>query len=127
LTLAFLGCVPEHRPSVASSYPAGDDAGPALHLDSAKVRNKRNFRAILLDSAPSRRIPRDSIQLIRAQYRIGEVEDAQERLAKLGYGVRITGEMDSVTADAIRRFEKRHGLPVTGDPAAATFRWLLTR
>src|SRR5262249_20793506 len=36
--------------------------------------------------------------------------------------VKVTGDYDATTADAVRRFQKAHGLPVTGECDAATFR-----
>jgi hypothetical protein len=42
----------------------------------------------------------------------GLIIETQEALAHLGYGVRITGEFDGQTRDAVKTFERRHNLPV---------------
>jgi len=39
---------------------------------------------------------------------------AQARLAEWGYGTKFTGELDSDTTAAIRLYQQRNGLPVTG-------------
>lgn len=47
-------------------------------------------------------------------FRQAELVGTQETLARLGYGIRITGTLDDPTKAAIREFERYHGLPVTG-------------
>jgi hypothetical protein len=36
-------------------------------------------------------------------------------LATLGYGTRFTGELDSLTRSAVRAYQQRRGLPITGN------------
>jgi peptidoglycan hydrolase-like protein with peptidoglycan-binding domain len=48
--------------------------------------------------------------------------DVQQTLARLGYGVEISGELDTLTRAGIRAFERWHGLPETGDPNAPELR-----
>jgi peptidoglycan hydrolase-like protein with peptidoglycan-binding domain len=49
-----------------------------------------------------------------------EVFDAQETLAKLGYGTVFTAILDNKTQEALRAYQRRNGLPVTGDLDAPT-------
>jgi peptidoglycan hydrolase-like protein with peptidoglycan-binding domain len=43
------------------------------------------------------------------------VLEAQERLARFGYGTTFTAKLDDKTKEALRRFQARNNLPVTGD------------
>jgi len=52
----------------------------------------------------------------------------QARLKNLGfYTGSLTNQVDEATQEAIRRFQQREGLPVTGQPDAATRQALLQR
>jgi Putative peptidoglycan binding domain len=57
---------------------------------------------------------------LRAQ----EILDAQETLASFGYGTIFTATLDEKTAEALRNYQTRSGLPVTGDVDTATLRHL---
>ncbi|WAS99281.1 peptidoglycan-binding domain-containing protein [Nannocystis punicea] len=50
---------------------------------------------------------------------IDTLSGAQKRLANLGYGCPLSGRYDAATAEALRRFQRRHGLDDSGtlDPA----------
>lgn len=49
---------------------------------------------------------------------IDEVKGVQARLTSLGFlDGRLNGEVDEPTKKAIEAFQRRHGLPVNGDPA----------
>jgi len=50
------------------------------------------------------------------------VLEAQMSLAKFGYGTRFTGELDSVTRNALREYQTYTGLPANGELDEAT--WL---
>lgn len=52
---------------------------------------------------------------------IGTIEGVQERLNHLNYFVGdVDGDPGRFTAGAIERFQRDHGLPVTGEPDPAT-------
>lgn len=52
----------------------------------------------------------------------------QARLKNLGhYAGELTGQMDDATRNALRKFQQRAGLPVTGDANDATRQALLSR
>ncbi len=57
---------------------------------------------------------------LRAQ----EILDTQETLARFGYGTIFTGILDEKTTEALRSYQTRSGLPVTGDVDTATTRRL---
>jgi hypothetical protein len=57
---------------------------------------------------------------LRAQ----EILDAQETLASFGYGTIFTATLDEKTVEALRSYQMRSGLPVTGDVDTATIRHL---
>jgi Putative peptidoglycan binding domain len=57
---------------------------------------------------------------LRAQ----EILDAQETLARFGYGTTFTATLDEKTAEALRRYQTRSNLPITGDVDTATVRRL---
>ncbi len=46
------------------------------------------------------------------------VSDVQAALRQHGYQVRVSGSLDNSTRTAIRSFQRRQGLPVTGQPSA---------
>jgi hypothetical protein len=83
--------VPQKQPLVAA-VPA---PAPRPHLEAARPRANDPIAALL---APSNR-----------------VLAAQQVLTQYGYGqIRPTGIMGPETAEAIRRFERSQGMPVTG-------------
>lgn len=49
------------------------------------------------------------------------VFDAQQTLAKFGYGTLFTAILDERTRDALRSYQRRNGLPVTGDVDGPTW------
>lgn len=49
-----------------------------------------------------------------------ELTGVQMRLEALGYSVTATGQLDERTAQALRAFQKKAGLDITGEPDAAT-------
>jgi hypothetical protein len=52
--------------------------------------------------------------------------NVQSALNRIGYGpIRITGHLDTETADAIRRFELENGMPITGEASANFLRKLV--
>jgi hypothetical protein len=53
---------------------------------------------------------------IRAQ----DILDTQEALASFGYGTVFTATLDDKTVEALRLYQKRSGLPVTGDVDTST-------
>lgn len=95
-----------------SNGGAGAD-GPKIPLDTDAVRRIRIER-LLVDSAL--RGPDTSSgssanrEWARAMADV-RLADAQEVLARLGYGVTFSGELDSKTKRAITEFAQRHGLP----------------
>lgn len=58
---------------------------------------------------------------LRAQ----EILDAQEALASFGYGTIFTASLDEKTAEALRKYQARSGLPATGDVDTATTQRLM--
>ena len=54
-----------------------------------------------------------------------DILDAQETLASFGYGTTFTATLDEKTTEALRVFQKRSGLPVTGDVDTATVQRLI--
>jgi hypothetical protein len=58
--------------------------------------------------------------ILRAQ----EILDAQETLASFGYGTTFTATLDEKTTEALRSYQKRNGLPATGDADTATLQRL---
>jgi len=60
-----------------------------------------------------------------SKLRAQEILDAQEDLARFGYGTVFTAILDEKTMEALRTYQKRSGLPVTGDADAATLRRLM--
>jgi hypothetical protein len=53
-----------------------------------------------------------------------DILQAQEILATFGYGTLFTATLDERTAEALRKYQARNGLPVTGDVDDATLRSL---
>jgi len=49
------------------------------------------------------------------------VLDAQENLAKFGYGTLFTAKLDEKTKEALRAYQRRNSLPATGDLDFATW------
>lgn len=56
--------------------------------------------------------------------RAQEILDAQEALASFGYGTIFTATLDEKTTEALRNYQTRSSLPVTGDVDTATLRHL---
>ena len=52
--------------------------------------------------------------------RASSVLEAQEALAQFGYGTLFTAALDDRTKEALRKYQDRSGLPVTGDVDART-------
>lgn len=53
-----------------------------------------------------------------------QVQTLQRQLVELGYEVPRSGKLDEPTRQALRRFQKNHGLAETGMPDLATLRLL---
>lgn len=53
-----------------------------------------------------------------------DILDAQETLASFGYGTTFTATMDEKTTEALRAYQEKSGLSVTGDVDTATLRRL---
>jgi hypothetical protein len=61
-----------------------------------------------------------------SQVRDKQLMRVQSALNSIGYGpIKVTGHMDSETADSIRRFELENGMPITGDAGANFIRKLV--
>jgi len=58
---------------------------------------------------------------LRAQ----EILDAQETLASFGYGTIFTATLDEKTTEALRNYQTRSGLPVSGDVDTATIQRMM--
>jgi hypothetical protein len=86
---------------------------PQLTLATAR-HDRLLMDSALRDTAQKDRKVREFLGLARRTQLLEE----QETLARLGYGIELTGEFDSPTRVAIRTFEHRHGLPETGGPDA---------
>ena len=52
------------------------------------------------------------------------VVEMQEKLKKLGYLSEVTGEFDSATVEAVKNFQRRNSLSVTGKADSETLRSL---
>ena len=102
----------------SNSSSGGEAAGPVIRLDSAELAEARRERQALdstdRDTTSKSRKDREFLPIIRQAQLFG----IQSTLARLGYGNTISGDVDERTRSAIREFERRHGLPVTGDPYA---------
>jgi hypothetical protein len=96
--------------------------GPRILFDSAELATARQHRVFmdsaLRDTVQKNRKDRELTEMIRRS----ELLRVQETLARLGYGNQLTGDLDRPTRLAIRAFEHRHGLPVTGDPESPELR-----
>lgn len=101
----------------------GVDAPAAyrIELDSTYLRQEREASRAIDSVLRTEEVARgrDTIYKLIPTFWIAE---GQELLARLGYGIRISGQEDAATRDAATRFERRHGLPVSGSVRAPTFR-----
>src|SRR4051794_7247683 len=87
--------------------------GPRIQLDSGKLAQERELRAGLRkeldslnrDTSAKARDERMFVELIQ-QLRL---LSTQQTLARIGYGIRLTGTLDDDTKKAIRDFERYHG------------------
>lgn len=55
------------------------------------------------------------------KFKASMVLDAQQALAEFGYGTVFTSVLDDRTQEALRNYQRRSNLPVTGDVDAATW------
>ena len=46
---------------------------------------------------------------------INEISGVQDRLANLGYSVKVTGKWGEESSEALRQFQRKHNLEATGD------------
>lgn len=110
-SLALVVGLSVSRCTRSSHDPSETSKGPRIPLDSsALARSRHNLDLALSASLDTTTKPadREFLELMQT----GRIIETQEALARLGYGVRITGEFDGQTRDAINAFERRHNLPV---------------
>jgi Putative peptidoglycan binding domain len=55
------------------------------------------------------------------KFKASQVLDAQQALAQFGYGTVFTAALDDRTQEALRNYQRRNGLPATGDVDARTW------
>ncbi len=70
------------------------------------------------EASPSKRAPDPIADLLRGESEAGGpnlILAAQNALIQLGYSVKADGAEGSATEEALRAFERAHGLPVTKD------------
>lgn len=99
------------------------ETGPRIVLDTAELHRARQLRAGLSRELDS--LAHDTSATVREKAREegaffalmhqGRLASTQETLARLGYGIRMTGVLDAPTRNAIREFERYHGLPDSSD------------
>ena len=112
----------------ASSFAQSDSAGPKAKqggatkdsqqaLNEKQEENEQYYEGLkkeLKEKDPA------AWNRLRAQ----EILDAQEALASFGYGTIFTVTLDEKTREALRNYQTRSGIPVTGDVDTATRRRL---
>ena len=100
----------------SSTAPEADGAdGPHIPLDSAavsQVRSKWRWTDSLLRTPDTAPPDREAHALIRTMADM-RIVTAQDQLARLGYEVSVSGELDSKTRRAFEAFARRHGVPST--------------
>ena len=112
LSLLLLGCTPDASLKTV-------DVGPRIVLDTTELNKERKDRAALKKELDS--LARDTSAKAKREIaffdvvRMSQLISTQETLARLGYGVRFTGILDTPTKNAIRDFEHYHGITDTGD------------
>ena len=97
------------------------EKGPPVPIDTSALAAARAYRAILDSADKDTSAKADQKEFLKL-VRLSRLVDVQETLARLGYGNAISGELDKSTENAIRAFDKRHGLPENDDPEDPTFR-----
>src|SRR3989442_221981 len=73
-------------------------------------RERPNERGRLILDPEESKLASTDADLTRGMILFG-----QERLARFCYGVRFSGTMDQQTVRAVREYQKRSGLPVSGN------------
>jgi hypothetical protein len=95
----------------SSGEPFETSKGPQIRLDSSALaqarHNEQLFLSASLDSA-MKHGDKEFLSLMQT----GRLIETQETLARLGYGVRLTGQFDAQTRAGVRAFERRHSLKI---------------
>jgi hypothetical protein len=91
-----------------------------------------NFVRLYAQPAPAGKPPQSSVAEYKSMledlrkeppkaaksHRVNLILMCQETLAEFGYGTKFNGELDTATKEAIREYQRRNGLAITGDLTA---------
>ena len=88
------------------------------------VAGSKTLKVLYSDKAVSATSSSGSYETLSKGSKGTAVVELQERLYKLGYLSEITGEFDSATVEAVKNFQRRNSLTVSGKADSNTQRAL---
>lgn len=107
-----------------SSFAQSDSARPKAKQDRATKDSQQLWNEMQEKNEQYLKELKEKDPAAWNKLRAQEILDAQEALASFGYGTVFTATLDEKTAEALRTYQTRSGLPVTGDVDSATLRHL---
>jgi len=94
-----------------SGEPSETSKGSQIPLDSSALAQERHNEQLYLSASLDSAMKHGDKEFL-SLLQTGRVIETQETLARLGYGVRLTGQFDAQTRAAVKAFERRHSLPI---------------
>lgn len=113
-----LALEPETPPAPPSRPVLRSESTGSVAKKETPTRRVDAIGALLLASAPPSAKSQEKAAAKPASEPASPLMATQKALAALGYDVAVDGLAGPKTRQAIEAFEKKHGLPVTGEPSA---------
>lgn len=104
----------------SSSFAQSDPAHPKVKQERAAKDSQQLLNEMQEKNEQYLKDLKEKDPAAWDKLRAREILDAQEALASFGYGTIFTATLDEKTVEAIRSYQTRSGLPVTGDVDTAT-------
>lgn len=107
-----------------SSFAQSDSAPPKARQEGATKDSQQLWNEMQEKNEQYLKELKEKDPAAWNKLRAQQILDAQEALARFGYGTIFTATLDEKTTEALRNYQTRSGLPVTGDADTGTLRRL---
>jgi hypothetical protein len=108
-----------------SSFAQSDSAPPKARQEGATRDSQQLWNEMQEKNEQYLKELKEKDPAAWEKLRAQQILDAQEALASFGYGIVFTASLDEKTTEALRNYQTRSGLPVTGDLDTATIKRLM--